>query len=169
MPAPARTSFSGDGSMIDGLTAYLQKLQRALRAPEFAGRPVLLASSSDECRLQAILSETGWTPMPAAAFSEVLKAQKSLNCPIILYDRYLAGSGWREGVRAVTRLWPHPVVILLSDVADPYLWNEVVKAGGFDLLPRPFRRQETVALLNFAYKNWKSRQLAAVVGTGTKN
>jgi hypothetical protein len=41
-------------------------------------------------------------------------------------------------------------LISLSDVSDPYLWNELVHYGGFDLLARPFEQAEVHRTLAFA-------------------
>ena len=52
---------------------------------------------------------------------------------------------------------PRVCVILLSSVADQYLWEEVVHSGGFDLLTRPFRQEHVLSKLSFAYSHWRGR------------
>jgi len=135
----------------------LQRFRGLIRLPEAAHTSVLLASArcGDEDALRGILEDSGWTAVAACSLEETLHMQERLDFPIVLYDQDLPGAEWRDGVGGLTRLH-RPAVILLSDVADPYLWNEVVRAGGFDLLPRPFRRDDTLALLDFAHLHWKT-------------
>jgi FixJ family two-component response regulator len=47
-------------------------------------------------------------------------------------------------------------VVLLSSVADQYLWDEVVHQGGFDLLTRPFRKEQVLSTLMFAYAHCRT-------------
>jgi FixJ family two-component response regulator len=42
-------------------------------------------------------------------------------------------------------------VIVLSNEADAHLSDEVVRCGGIDLLTRPFKRQQVLPMLVFAY------------------
>jgi DNA-binding NtrC family response regulator len=121
--------------------------------------PILLASAreDDVVSLQKILLDSNWTAVVVAAWADALEAQGRMNFPIVLCDRDLTGLRWHEGVRAMMRARLRPTVILLSNVADPYLWDELVQVGGFDVLPRPFRREETLAILNFAFTHWKTR------------
>ena len=49
-----------------------------------------------------------------------------------------------------------PATILLSSVADPYLWEALVSAGAFDVLTRPFRESEAVSMIEFAFTHWKT-------------
>ena len=119
---------------------------------------VLLAGSGDDdvASLRGILEHSRWTLVHATTWTAALGAQQESGFPIVLYDRDLSGVPWHEGVRLMMRAGHPPAVILLSNVADPYLWDKVVQAGGFDVLTRPFRREETLAMLDFAYTHWRT-------------
>jgi len=41
-------------------------------------------------------------------------------------------------------------VILVSGVVDAYLWDEVVRKGGFDLLPKPLRKEGVIRTVRLA-------------------
>ncbi len=81
---------------------------------------------------------------------------KRTGFPIVLCDRDLAGGEWQDTLRLLHSVRDRPCVILLSNVADEYLWNEVVRRGGFDVLTRPFRKEQVVSMLEFAYTYWKT-------------
>jgi response regulator of citrate/malate metabolism len=47
-------------------------------------------------------------------------------------------------------------VILVSRVTDTYLWEEVVRMGGFDVVAKPFRKDTVEQVLTFALNHWKT-------------
>lgn len=131
---------------------------RAVAKPEPIRTPVLLASArgDDAESIEEILGHSRWTPATASDWTAALKAQETMTFPVVLCDRDLPGLTWKEGVRAMKRIRRRPAIILLSDVDDPYLWDAVVQAGGFDLLARPLRARETLNMITFAHTHWRS-------------
>ena len=41
--------------------------------------------------------------------------------------------------------------MLISPVADDYLWNEVLSNGGYDVLAKPLRQQDVLRAVKFAW------------------
>jgi FixJ family two-component response regulator len=41
-------------------------------------------------------------------------------------------------------------------VVDTYLWNEVVRTGGFDVLSKPLREDDVVRAVRLAFSYWNS-------------
>jgi PleD family two-component response regulator len=138
-------------------SAWLRRFRAATDLGTKAPTPILLASSREEdaASLREILGHERWTVVQAPEWADVLALQEEFSSPIVLYDREFSGVPWPVGVQAVARAARAPVVVLISSVADPYLWDEVVSAGGFDVLPRPFRRNETLAMIDLAHTFWK--------------
>jgi AmiR/NasT family two-component response regulator len=60
---------------------------------------------------------------------------------------------WRTTIASFLDPAAAQSLILLSDVSDPYLLAELVHHGGFDVLSRPFQREEVLGTLTFAYKH----------------
>ncbi len=121
--------------------------------------PVPLGSGrGDDClTLQALLKGTQWMPIPATDWSHMFELARQVDAPVILYDCNLPGLEWQKGIPRLVSASNTPCLILLSDVSDPYLWDELVQHGGFDLLTRPFQRKKVLAMLDFAYTHWKTR------------
>jgi FixJ family two-component response regulator len=121
--------------------------------------PVLLGSGrDDDClTLQALFQGTQWTPIRAGNWSDMFKLVRQVDAPVVLCDRDLPGLEWQKGIPRLVSASSTPCLILLSDVSDPYLWDELVQHGGFDLLTRPFQREGVLAMLDFAYTHWKTR------------
>ena len=69
--------------------------------------------------------------------------------PIVLYDRDLPGD-WRGAIQRLPQGCGARCVILASFVADDYLWEEVIRLGGYDVLPKPFRDDEVIHTIEFA-------------------
>lgn len=120
--------------------------------------PVVLASACEDDRhsLRSLLQGTQWLLLEAAAWTEVQNLAGAIVSPVILCDRNLPGLKWQNGVSAVRAAIGDPCIILLSDVSDPYLWDELVQHGGFDVLTRPFQRADVLSLLGFAHTHWKA-------------
>jgi FixJ family two-component response regulator len=117
--------------------------------------PILLASERDDDfrALQALLEDTRWRVVRALSWGEV-SSYGRLGSPVVLVDRHFQGSDWRFTFSSLLNTTENCCLILLSDVSDPYLWNELVHYGGFDLLARPFEQAEVHRTLAFAQKHF---------------
>ena len=151
--------------VISAVCAWFGSIVRADRLP-YSGAsvrrgqvpaliPILLASErNDDYRtLQALLQNTRWTLVRPLSWGEVSSfCDRAVN-PVVLVDRHFQGSDWRFTVSSLLNTTASCCLILLSDVSDPYLWNELVQQGGFDVLARPFERSEVLRTLAFAQKH----------------
>jgi DNA-binding NtrC family response regulator len=120
--------------------------------------PVLLASERDDDyqRLQAILQDTKWSVVRALSWGEVSSFCGRVASPVVLVDRHFQGSDWRFTFASLLNTTANCCLILVSDVSDPYLWNELVQHGGFDVLARPFDQAEVRRTLAFAQKHFEA-------------
>ncbi len=87
-------------------------------------------------------------------------AVNRLSSPVILYDRDWPNADWRLAVHAFASSSQHSCVILASRVADEYLWQELIRCGGYDLLAKPFRADNVARALNLALSYWRSARTA---------
>jgi DNA-binding NtrC family response regulator len=115
--------------------------------------PIVLASSRDHDRasLEVALSGTPWVPVPATNKQEVLESLHYAAVPIVLCDAVFDRLPWRTMLRGVLRIRRRACMILLTDDSNPQLSTEVVRTGGFDLLTRPFEKEQVLATLISAY------------------
>lgn len=134
--------------------------------PATAAR-VLLATGREDDRtdLRDILSKGRWNVVEAGDWTEALHLAGQEGFSVALCDRDLPGMDWKEGVRRLRLARHSPATILLSSVADPYLWEALVSAGAFDVLTRPIRGGEAEAMIQFAYTHWKTGQAGRRAGT----
>ena len=156
--------------MKQPLSDFFRSLRYAARPLTAGGRGhaagaavparILLASTreGDRTGLRGILNKARWTIVEAGHWTEALSLAEQTVFSVALCDRDLPGMDWKEGVRRLRKVRESPATILLSNVADPYLWEALVSAGAFDVLTRPFRESEAVSMIEFAFTHWKTGQ-----------
>jgi FixJ family two-component response regulator len=120
--------------------------------------PVLIVTShaEDVEELTSILTETPWDLTDASHLQDPSTALKGAAVPILLFDRDTPGESWQVAMKRMIKSRRGACVVLLSSVADQYLWDEVVHQGGFDLLTRPFRKEQVLSTLMFAYAHCRT-------------
>jgi len=97
----------------------------------------------------------------AESHVEAWDAMNRLNSPLIVYDRDWPNAEWRTTVQAFASSPHRSCVILASRVADDYLWQELIRCGGHDLLAKPFRADDVARALKLALSYWRSARAAA--------
>jgi FixJ family two-component response regulator len=122
------------------------------KAPAANTEPLLTVlavttSISDRAELQRISDGAGWK----IAFARDIAEAAGRPAPIVLCDRDLCGPDWRQAIQQLAAGQQTRKVILASYVADDYLWDEVIHCGGYDVLPKPFRENEVIHTIRFAW------------------
>ena len=123
-----------------------------IRRPQPEAAPTVLAitdSPSDRALLRRMIESAGWKIAIAEDLESALEVCKSQAIEVALYDRDLQQVDWRQAVERLAQ--QRCRVILASFVADDYLWDEVILHGGFDILAKPFREDEVLHTLRFAW------------------
>jgi DNA-binding NtrC family response regulator len=95
-----------------------------------------------------------YTLTSALAF---LQAQKT---PVALCEDELLPGTWRDLLRQITCLPYAPTLIVSSRLADDRLWAEALNLGVWDVLARPFDRNEVFRSVSAAWRHWKDQHSA---------
>ena len=134
-------------------TAIRSFLIRTFEAPpEDSGVTIvaLLANKRDRDTLLQIAARKRWTVHFRDTCGEAWQLLQQHQIPIVLCDRELPGTEWRDVIHMMVSP-PHFVyAILVSRVVDDYLWNEVIRHGGHDLLATPFLEEELLRTIRLA-------------------
>jgi len=116
----------------------------------------LLASDADRQALAGICRRNQWHLLFAETCEDARTALDKLKAPVILCDRDLPGKEWRGAVADLAASPHRACVILVSAVVDSYLWYEVARTGGFDLLSKPLREEDVIRAVRLAWSYWNS-------------
>jgi len=116
----------------------------------------LVTDGHDRRLLAKVSSDNGWVMHFADSWREAQSAATNLQVPVILFDRDLPGVDWRETVAGLASSSSPACVILISRAADDYLWEEVIRRGGYEVLSKPLRPDEVVRVIRLAWSFWNS-------------
>jgi hypothetical protein len=75
---------------------------------------------------------------------------------IVIYDGDSARGDWKEAFVTLKATQGDPCILLASRVFDPYLWNEVIRYGGFDVIAKSAGPEQLMRTLRFAWF-WKKK------------
>lgn len=117
---------------------------------------IVTSRVEDAPELREVLRDTPWKLAQIPDLDGTDAVLKTAEVPILFFDRDIAGAGWRETIKRLVHSRRDACIVLLSNVADQYLWDEVVQQGGFDLLTRPFRKEQVLSTLVFAYAQFRN-------------
>jgi len=125
--------------------------------PTEAAIEVLLVSADlqlTDC-LTRIAAAEGWQLTAAASATAGLGSLPARDGVVAIVDRDLPRADWREDLPRLAARPEVAAVLLASAVADDYLWQEVSRYQGHDVLPKPLRAEEVVRAVRFA-RSWGS-------------
>jgi DNA-binding response OmpR family regulator len=63
------------------------------------------------------------------------------------------GIAWRDLIHEIAEMHGCQAVVVASRLADDNLWAEVLNLGGYDLLAKPFDREELVRVIAMAARH----------------
>jgi CheY-like chemotaxis protein len=135
-----------------------------------ATEPVKLVAvttnAGDEAELRRIAAECGWNISVAKSSAEAVSLLQQSPVPLVICDRDLPEENWREALAQIAGLPQAVCVLLASAVVDEYLWNEVIQNHGYDVVTKPYRREDLMRAVTFAWswRGWACRQRAEASG-----
>jgi DNA-binding NtrC family response regulator len=117
---------------------------------------VALLDERDNVVIGELSSSRHWDVSFATACPDALALIGQTKAQILFMDRDLGGSDWREAMSAFASSSNKICIMLVSRVVDPYLWNEVVRNGGYEVLAKPLRADDVSRAVNLAWSYWSS-------------
>ena len=150
-----------------GMWRFLQSLfaeTSARRAPLSSRTPVvaMVVNQPDRGVLTAVAAQEPFALRFAESYEDAWSLARQLSAPVILVDRDWPGCDWRWSVEKLAALPHGACVILVSGVADDYLWQELIRRGGYDVLGKPLRGDDVARVLKLALSYWRASTNPAV-------
>lgn len=112
----------------------------------------LLGDEADRSLMERLARELGWKILFARNLAEARQVRERAEIHVVLLDRDVVGETWREAIRELAGA----CTLLVSKVSDAYLWNEVVRNGGYDVLPKALQEREAARAVRLAWSYWMS-------------
>lgn len=147
-----QTSWKRIRSLFGPSPARTQSAPTSSRATIVA----LIASEAQRRTIASICEEENWDALFAESVEDACTAASRSAAPVILCDHDWPEIGWRAAVQCLASLPHRPCVILTSRVSDDYLWEELIRHGGHDLLAKPMRTHEAARTVRLAMTYWKN-------------
>jgi DNA-binding response OmpR family regulator len=125
--------------------------------PEQTRATVLLISplAEDHEFFSSIFEHPYWKAYRAYGYREASKWLMRDRMTVIICDSHLPDGDWKDILSQVQVLPEPPYVVVASGLASDCLWAEVLNLGGYDVLAKPFIREEVVRVAGLAWMNWK--------------
>lgn len=109
------------------------------------------SEEDDHAALFEILDELPFAVTAARTCREAATCLGLEQFGIILCECNLPDGNWSEILNRISGAAEEPLLIVTSRIADVSLWAEVLNLGGYDLLAKPFSRQEVRHVLTSAW------------------
>jgi DNA-binding response OmpR family regulator len=106
--------------------------------------------------VQRALQPTGWAVAHASSLEEAVAYLRSNVAAVAVAEAGLLGGDWSTLVSSLRGMADAPEVVLVA-------WNElpledVLRAGAFDLVQRPFEHSDLLWAVATAWHNWMTRR-----------
>jgi DNA-binding NtrC family response regulator len=139
-------------------------IERTLSSGEPVKLVAITQNPDDAEALRQIAASYGWRISIVNSCGAAIASLNEQPTPLVICDRDLSGEPWCD-VLAKIAAQPQAVCVLLaSRVLDDYLWHQVIRHHGYDVVAKPFRPEELRRSVTFAWswRGWAYRQHAEV-------
>lgn len=133
------------------------------------GEPVSLVAITqnpdDAETLRQIGSHWGWRISVVDSSTAAIASLNAQQAPLVICDRDLSGEAWHDVLAKIAALPQAVCVLLASSVVDDYLWHQVIRHHGYDVVAKPFQPEELSRAVKFAWswRGWAYRHHAEIV------
>ena len=119
----------------------------------------------DHVSLEAIFSRSEWTAYTncqwklhsSHTLSSALGVLRQKRIPIVMCEGNLLPGTWKDLLERIQGLPQAPFLIVTSRLADCHLWAEALNLGAYDVLAKPFDKNEVVRIVSLAWLHWKDQ------------
>jgi CheY-like chemotaxis protein len=111
----------------------------------------ITVSAWDQTFYRTLRAHIEWDIVIAQSVPEALSLVVTQQFPIVLFDRDLPGSDWRDVLARIVDGSPRTCFLLTSSVSDEFLWREVVMHGGYDVVTKPLEDSVVTQILQRAW------------------
>jgi DNA-binding NtrC family response regulator len=112
----------------------------------------------DQFGLQTIISHSKWRLHRADRLESALAVLYRHEVGVVLSEIDLPPHSWTDILDAISHAQDAPALIVTSRLADERLWAEALNLGAYDVLAKPFSRDEVLRSVSLAWLNWHHKR-----------
>jgi DNA-binding response OmpR family regulator len=119
----------------------------------------LLVGDYEDSRplVKEVFREAGWRLLEARDREKALEHLQSNKVHVVITSSEMPGWEWKAALENLRNMEQPPQLIVSSRMADEQLWAEVLNYGAYDVLPRPFQRDELERVVAAARRHYDPR------------
>jgi DNA-binding NtrC family response regulator len=117
------------------------------------GQTALLISPApdDEQTLSQLFGHKGWILRVVTSLSSARTLLSEKKASVVITERDLPEGNWKNVLELTYDFPDHPMVIVISPLADEFLWAEALNLGAYDVLAKPLDQNEVTRTLSLAW------------------
>jgi FixJ family two-component response regulator len=124
------------------------------------------ACPEDWASLQLVFEEKAWRLHCVHSLAEAVAFVRKHPAVVIVSDPAFSGGDWKQLLAHLIDEGHPSALVVVSRLADERLWSEVLHFGGYDVLQKPFDKEEVIRVIQLAWQHCnepcsKRRQAAA--------
>ncbi len=111
----------------------------------------------DQFRLQNIIGHSKWRLYRADRLESALAVLREHEVGVVLSENDLPPYSWTDMLDEIHNVQDAPALVVTSRLADERLWAEALNLGAYDVLAKPFDRDEVLRSLSLAWLSWRRK------------
>jgi DNA-binding response OmpR family regulator len=157
--------------LLDSLTAAAPAaaIREELSSRLIRPRAQLLSVSgfrADHRALARMIDRDFWNLIPVHTCREASLPLNSTSISVVVCEQSLPDGTWREVLENLEAMAKPPVLVVTSKRPDDHLWAEVLNIGGYDVLAKPFYKEEVRRVLASASSFRREHRRTGAAGAG---
>ncbi len=117
------------------------------------------AYEKDRLLIHEIFQKLGWRLFEAHDRKRAMQCLQRNPVQVVITETDVQKWNWKNVLNDLRGLAKPPQLIVTSPHADDYLWAEALNIGAYDVLPRPFQRDEVERVIASARRHFESAHL----------
>jgi DNA-binding NtrC family response regulator len=109
---------------------------------------------SDHLSLQTLIADSTWILYKARELVSALVLLQQHDIAVVVCERDLLPGSYIDVLEHISALRNAPSLIVASRLADERLWAEALNLGAWDVLAKPFDRNELVRSVKSGWQHW---------------
>ena len=109
------------------------------------------ACPEDWASLQLVFEENAWNLHCVHHLADAVDFVRKHPAVVIVSDPAFSGGDWKQLLSHLIAEGHPSALVVVNRVADERLWSEVLHLGGYDVLVKPFDKQEVIRVIQLAW------------------